>query len=196
MCPATYKRGGAGASIEWAVGKAAIGLVLVAATEAGVCFVEIGQTKRALVSTLEAEFPQATLVDSASARMKKFVASACALASGQTTRADLPLDIIGTAFQWRVWRALKAIPAGATRTYGDISRALNLPRAARAVGRACGSNPVALVIPCHRVVQAGGDLGGYRWGVAIKKELLALERARLSESGNGESGNVQSAGAR
>jgi len=176
MTPATYGRGGAGASIRWATVRTRLGRVLVAATERGLCFVAIGETDSELVSGLSDQFPNADVAGRPSRRLEPFLGAVARLAEGQRWSASLPLDIRGTAFQWRVWRALAGIPAGETRSYSDVAASIGEPHAARAVARACASNPAALVIPCHRVVGADGSPGGYRWGTAVKEELIARER--------------------
>lgn len=152
-----------------------LGRLLVAGTAKGVCAVAIGATDAELERTLAREFPEATRVRDQRLASRR-AAAIVALIAGRRPRADLPLDVQATAFQWQVWRALAAIPRGATRTYAEVAAAIGRPRAVRAVGRACATNPVAIAIPCHRVVPAAGGLGGYRWGVARKKQLLEQER--------------------
>lgn len=174
MTPATYQRGGAGAHIRYAIVAAPTGQLLLAATERGICFVGLADTPAALEATLAGEFPAATRVRDDDALGGWAGALLGHLADGEHL-PELPLDIRASAFQSRVWQALVAIPYGSTRTYGEIAAALGQPSAARAVAHACASNPVALVVPCHRVVGAGGDLRGYRWGIARKRELLARE---------------------
>ena len=180
MTPASYAKGGAGALIGYAivdcpdVGGAA--RLLVAATEQGVCKVGLGQDDDALEAELAADYPAARLVRDAVVR-RRWVARLIAYLDGTLPHPDLPLDVRGTAFQWRVWRALAAIPPGKTRTYRSIACGIGRPTSARAVGGACAANPVALVIPCHRAVREDGGLGGYRWGLARKRALLAQEAA-------------------
>ena len=176
MTPATYGRGGRGAVIRWLTMASPVGRILVASTARGLCFVEVGQTDEALLDALRREFPDAEVQASASADLQDLAHAARAVAQAARLPEALPVDIRGTAFQWRVWRALTAIPRGETRSYGEIARAIGDPAAARAVARACATNPLALVVPCHRVVPAGGATGGYRWGARVKAELLALER--------------------
>jgi AraC family transcriptional regulator of adaptative response/methylated-DNA-[protein]-cysteine methyltransferase len=175
MTPGEYKAGGVGAEIRYAVARTPIGTVLVGATARGICSVKIGGPEGELAAALRKEFPSATIQRDREG-LAKWVGSLVRHLEGRTTKLDLPLDIQGTAFQWRVWEALRAIPYGATRSYGEIARAIGKPRAARAVGHACATNPTALVIPCHRVVRGGGGLGGYAWGINVKKQLLASER--------------------
>jgi AraC family transcriptional regulator of adaptative response/methylated-DNA-[protein]-cysteine methyltransferase len=176
MTPATYGRGGKGARIDWATRDSAIGRIMVAATERGLCFVQIGKTDRALQSMLRQEFPLAEIADRPAASLTRLVEAARAVADARTPVQDLPVDIRGTAFQWRVWRALTRIPRGATRSYSQLAREIGRPSAVRAVARACATNPLALVVPCHRVVGADGSLTGYRWGLDVKRALLEKER--------------------
>ncbi|HXG87560.1 MAG TPA: bifunctional DNA-binding transcriptional regulator/O6-methylguanine-DNA methyltransferase Ada [Vicinamibacterales bacterium] len=177
MPPATYRRGGAGATIDYTSVRTPLGWLLVATTGKGVCAVQLGDTRAALVSALEREFPAAILVDSP--RMSKaWVASIVARLRGDATGIDVPLDVRGTAFQWRVWQALRDIPSGETRAYSAVARAIGQPSAVRAVARACATNPVCAVVPCHRVVAKDGAPGGYRWGAKRKAQLLAAESAR------------------
>ncbi|MGH2669532.1 MAG: methylated-DNA--[protein]-cysteine S-methyltransferase, partial [bacterium] len=169
MTPATYARGGRGASIRYTIAGCACGRVLVASTHRGVCAVSLGDSDGALEAALRGEFPHAEI-----ARDDRVMRAAVrAVVRGAT--AGLPLDVAATVFQGRVWAELRKIAPGTTRTYGEVARAIGRPGAARAVARACASNPVALVIPCHRVVPAGGGAGGYRWGAARKQFLLETE---------------------
>jgi AraC family transcriptional regulator of adaptative response/methylated-DNA-[protein]-cysteine methyltransferase len=178
MRPRSYARGGRGQAIRWDVGRSWLGPVLVAATERGICAVLLGASREALAALLEQRFPQAELEpadsDSDFARWIKAVIAEIDAPSGDAT---LPLDISGTAFQQRVWQALRDIPPGETTSYGQLARQLGRPGAARAVGTACGANPVAVIIPCHRVLGADGSLGGYRWGTERKRALLEREAA-------------------
>lgn len=174
MTPGAYRRRGVGVTIHHAVVPVSLGLLLVAVTERGICSVSLGDDEQALVAALRTEYPAAELVRASDAR-DRLVDSVVAHIEGQASASDLPLDVRATAFQWQVWRALQRIPAGATRTYQEIARELGQPSAARAVARACASNRVAVLIPCHRVVRGDGGLGGYRWGVARKAALLARE---------------------
>jgi AraC family transcriptional regulator of adaptative response/methylated-DNA-[protein]-cysteine methyltransferase len=174
MTPATYGRGGAGAQIGYAITDSPLGRLLVAATERGVCFVSLADADVALESALAREYPAATITRD-DARLGEWVGAVVQYLGGEHN-IDLPLDVQATAFQWRVWETLKAIPYGDTRSYGQIAAALGDRNAARAVARACATNPVALVIPCHRVVREGGAMGGYRWGVDRKRALLEREQ--------------------
>jgi AraC family transcriptional regulator, regulatory protein of adaptative response / methylated-DNA-[protein]-cysteine methyltransferase len=175
MTPATYKKGGEGAEIRYAFGASALGTVLVASTHRGICFVAIDDRRESLVGALKAEFPAAAIAAD-DARLAAWLAEVLRRIDGAPPRRDLPLDVRATAFQWRVWQALSAIPAGETRSYGDIARDLGVPKAPRAVGRACATNPVSILVPCHRAVAGSGALTGYRWGVARKRALLAAEK--------------------
>jgi AraC family transcriptional regulator of adaptative response/methylated-DNA-[protein]-cysteine methyltransferase len=175
MQPATYGRDGQGVAIDWHTTETAVGIVLVASTTKGLCFVEVGKTIAAVTTTLREEFPAAAIAVSSSPRLKPLAEAARALARADDLPSDPPLDIRGTAFQWRVWGALTDIPRGETRTYADIARAIGSPSSVRAVARACATNPIALVVPCHRVIGSDGALHGYRWGVEVKKRLLDME---------------------
>jgi len=174
MTPATYKRGGAGARMRYAVVPSGLGLLMVAATERGVSFVALGDDEAELIAELHGEFPKAD-IEPDDGTLAEWTAAVLCLVDGQEPAAELPLDVRATAFQWRVWRELTAIPAGETRSYTQIAAALGNPKAQRAVGRACASNPIALVVPCHRAVRNDGGLGGYRWGLRRKERLLAAE---------------------
>jgi len=176
MTPATYGRGGAGAAIGWATTDSRIGRVLVAATDRGACFVEVGESDGHLVRALREAFPRASIDQAPSATIGPLLRAVRQVVESQPVAADVPVDIQGTAFQWRVWRELTKIPRGQTRTYADVARAIGQPSAARAVARACASNPLALLVPCHRVVPAGGGIGGYRWGAETKRRLIEEEQ--------------------
>jgi AraC family transcriptional regulator of adaptative response/methylated-DNA-[protein]-cysteine methyltransferase len=150
-----------------------MGELLVAATDKGVCAVKLGSDGEALVTDLRREYPQAR-VSEADGTLRRW-ARAIVAHLDHPRPLDLPVDVRATAFQWQVWRALQRIPPGQTRTYSEVAQSIGRPTAVRAVARACASNPVCLVIPCHRVVATGGGLGGYRWGIARKRALLAGE---------------------
>jgi len=175
MTPAKYARGGAGVGIAYVTVPTSLGRLLVAATERGVCRVALGDNAGALEQDLLAEFPDARVVQDKSGKVHGWVTLILAYLDGREPDLDLPLDIRATAFQRRVWQELQKIPFGQTRTYGDVARRIGTPKATRAVAQACANNPVALVIPCHRVVRKDGDLGGYRWGVDRKRMLLSNE---------------------
>ena len=176
MTPTAVRRGGKGAAIRFAIGQASLGAVLVAATDKGVCAIMLGDDPGGLARELEDRFPHAELVGGDPA-FERMVAEVVGLVEAPGQGLDLPLDIRGTAFQERVWQALRAIPPGRTATYAEIAKAVGQPKAVRAVAQACAANPLAVAIPCHRVVRADGDLSGYRWGVERKRELLDREAA-------------------
>ena len=183
MTPATYAKGGAGAEIDYTIVDSDYGRVLVATTPKGIAAVFLGESDRALETELKGDFPAATIARD-DAALGPGVKSVLARLYGKKPTGldapDAPLDIVGTAFQWKVWKALAEIPAGETRTYGEIAQRIGAPRSARAVGRACATNQAAIVIPCHRAVGASGAPTGYRWGVSRKERLLADERRRSS----------------
>jgi AraC family transcriptional regulator of adaptative response/methylated-DNA-[protein]-cysteine methyltransferase len=181
MTPATYGKGGRGAEIKYAIIETSLGLLLVAATDKGVCSVTLGDSEAALEYDLREEFPQAEIqrVDQALKVATKVIVDHL---EGKTPHIDLPLDVRATAFQQQVWEQLRAIPSGRTYSYSDVAKAIGRDKAVRAVARACAANPVALVIPCHRVIREDKSLGGYRWGLERKKKLLAEERARVKQT--------------
>jgi AraC family transcriptional regulator, regulatory protein of adaptative response / methylated-DNA-[protein]-cysteine methyltransferase len=162
--------------IRFTVVGSPVGLVLVAATDRGICRVAIGHSAGELGEELSREFPEAT-IDRADAEIGPWVSQILAHIERADHALDLPLDLAGTEFERRVWAALEEIPYGETRSYAQIAGAIGAPKAARAVGAACGKNPVPLVIPCHRVVREGGDLGGFGCGIEIKRRLLDRERS-------------------
>ena len=175
MSPSAYRRGGAGMSIKYAIVDSPLGRLLVGATPRGVCAVAMAASDAELERAIAREYPAASIGmdDGTLARWTKEILAHLA---GRRPRLDLPLDVQATAFQWQVWEALRTIPYGETRTYGQVAKAIGRPGAVRAVARACATNPVALAIPCHRVVAAHGRSSGYRWGADRKKALLAGER--------------------
>jgi AraC family transcriptional regulator of adaptative response/methylated-DNA-[protein]-cysteine methyltransferase len=179
MTPSQSKRGGGGETIRFAVGETSLGTILVAATTKGICAIQLGDDPDALVRALDERFPNATLVGD-DASFAQTVARVVALVESPTTTLDLPLDIRGTAFQQRVWRALTTIAAGTTWTYTELAAVIGQPRAVRAVASACAANEIAIAIPCHRVVRASGELAGYRWGIDRKSMLLTRERATIA----------------
>ena len=179
MTPSAYRAGGAGETIRYGTAASVLGRVLIAATDRGVCNVALGDDDAALVASLRAEYPRAQ-IEKVPAMLRATLAQVTEHLAGRRPRLDLPLDVRATAFQRQVWEALKAIPSGETRTYGEVARAVGRPSASRAVARACASNPVALVVPCPRVVPASGGPGGYRWGRERKVRLLAGERSGRS----------------
>jgi AraC family transcriptional regulator of adaptative response/methylated-DNA-[protein]-cysteine methyltransferase len=178
MTPGAYRRGGRGERIAFGTAVTPVGVVLAAATSRGLCKVALGDDAAKLEEALKAEFPGAEIVRDRN-RVSAALSALREAAAGRAGRTPLPIDVAATAFQRRVWRALQAIPAGQTRTYAEVARSIGRPTAARAVARACASNPVALVVPCHRVVPAAGGAGGYRWGSERKEKLLAREAGRV-----------------
>jgi AraC family transcriptional regulator of adaptative response/methylated-DNA-[protein]-cysteine methyltransferase len=180
MTPASYGAGGSGATIAYTVTSSQLGALLVARTERGICRVALGDDPVGLEALVRDEFPAAVVTRDDDA-LAPVVAEVLRRIAGEEPAVELPLDVRGTAFQLRVWRELQRIPRGETRTYGALADAVGAPGGARAVGQACGSNPVAVVVPCHRVVPAGGGLGGkqglggYAWGVEKKRTLLDHE---------------------
>ncbi len=178
MTPATYAKGGRGARIRYAITATPLGQLLVAATERGICFVSLGARREELEHRLRHEFPAAEGVERSETALASAVQTIVDFIGGREPHINLPLDIRWTAFQRRVWEELRRIPLGETRSYGEIARALGQPHAQRAVGHACATNPVPLIVPCHRVVRGDGDLGGYRLGTERKRKLLEREAAR------------------
>jgi AraC family transcriptional regulator of adaptative response/methylated-DNA-[protein]-cysteine methyltransferase len=180
MTPATYGRGGRGAVINYTTATCSLGVLLVAGTEKGVCAVRLSDSEAQLEADLRAEYPEAR-IDRNDSALGKPVQDLLDYLAGKQPRLDLPLDIQATAFQWQVWANLRAIPYGQTKSYAQVAKAMGQPKAVRAVARACATNPVALVIPCHRVIREDQSLGGYRWGLERKEKILANERAASSE---------------
>jgi AraC family transcriptional regulator of adaptative response/methylated-DNA-[protein]-cysteine methyltransferase len=176
LTPSVYRAGAPGIHIRYASAPTSLGIALVAATARGICSIALGDDEAVLLGDLRRRFSRATLTN-ADGAMTAAIAAAIALVEGQGTACDLPLDVAGTAFEERVWAALRAIPEGETRSYGEVAASLGAPRASRAVARACAANRLAIAIPCHRVVRGDGALGGYRWGLGRKKTLLARERS-------------------
>jgi AraC family transcriptional regulator of adaptative response/methylated-DNA-[protein]-cysteine methyltransferase len=177
MTPARYRRGGGGARIAFTVAVSPIGQMLVAASDKGVCCIRFADSAAELKKGLKAEYPEAELRRDEET-LRPWVEELLRHLRGEQQEIRLPLDVRATAFQRRVWEYLQAMLYGSTATYGEIARALGQPTAARAVARACATNPVAVAIPCHRVVRGDGDLGGYRWGLQRKQALLDLERSK------------------
>jgi len=186
MSPASFRDGGANATVRFAVGECSLGSILVAQSERGVCAILIGDDPDRLVRELQDKFPRAEMVGG-DAAFERLVARVVGLVEAPALGHDLPLDVRGTAFQQRVWQALCEIPAGATVTYGEIATRIGAPGAVRAVANACAGNALAVVIPCHRVVRRDGGLSGYRWGVERKRVLLERESAVVAK------GTVESA---
>jgi AraC family transcriptional regulator of adaptative response/methylated-DNA-[protein]-cysteine methyltransferase len=181
MTPAAYRAGGRGLTIACASAATPLGRLMMGATDRGVCFVQFGGSDEALLDAIAREFPSAQVTPLRRPYPPLFgVWMAAVLGHLQELpdRPDVPLDVRATAFQTRVWRYLQGVPRGGVRSYADVARGIGRPSAVRAVARACASNPVALVVPCHRVIRGDGSLGGYRWGLARKRALLELERSR------------------
>jgi AraC family transcriptional regulator, regulatory protein of adaptative response / methylated-DNA-[protein]-cysteine methyltransferase len=173
MTPSRYRKQGAGETIHYAIAATPIGRMLLAATERGICSIRFGDSVPNLEREVRIEYPKAEIVRS-ERKLSEQVKALRAIMQGESA-ASPPLDIQATAFQRRVWEELQAIPRGDTKSYSKIAADIGHPKAARAVARACATNPVAIAIPCHRVVREDGAMGGYRWGVERKKKLLALE---------------------
>jgi AraC family transcriptional regulator, regulatory protein of adaptative response / methylated-DNA-[protein]-cysteine methyltransferase len=176
MTPATYRKGGMGMKIGYAIAKSSLGKVLVGATERGVSAVYLGDSDAKLIEELREEYPKAEIT-AVGDSFERWVKEIVQRVQGNPPRLELPLDLQATAFQRRVWQELQRIPRGSTRTYAQVARALGKPKSVRAVARACATNPVSIVVPCHRVIREDGGLAGYRWGLARKEQLLAQERA-------------------
>lgn len=184
MKPATFRAGGQAESIRFAVAQCSLGALLVAATSRGLCAISLGDDPDALLHELQDRFPKAELVG-ADAEFERWIAQVVGFVESPRLGLSLPLDVRGTAFQQRVWQALREVPAGETASYAQIAERIGAPRAVRAVAQACASNRLAVAIPCHRIVRNDGALSGYRWGVERKRALLANERAE-GETGDGE----------
>lgn len=177
MTPATYRKGAPGVAIDFTIAESPLGRLLLAATARGVCRVMIGDTDTSLERDLRQEYPHATIRRN-DRLLSTQVRALLEHLRGRSPHVELPLDVRATAFQWRVWAELQAIPYGETRTYREVAAAIGKPTATRAVARACATNPVALLIPCHRVIRTDGSMGGYRWGIPRKEKLLAQEQVR------------------
>ncbi len=182
MTPASYAKGGLGQRIRFGIAACALGLVLVAATERGICRVELGASEATMIGHLRAEFAAAE-IDRDDAALHGYLREILRRLEGRAPHRDLPLDIRATAFQRQVWEELRKIPLGQTRSYGQIAAAIGRPAAMRAVGNACANNPVAIAIPCHRVLRNDGKLGGYAWGSERKQALIAAEQAAAKAAG-------------
>jgi AraC family transcriptional regulator of adaptative response/methylated-DNA-[protein]-cysteine methyltransferase len=183
MTPATYQRGGRNMHIRYTIVDCPLGRLLLAGTERGVCAVYLGDGDGDLEAELQMEYPAAAIARE-DMELRAWVNEVLRHLAGRQPHLDLPLDVQATAFQWRVWQELQAIPYGSTRTYSEIARVLGRPTAARAVARACATNPVSVIIPCHRVIREDGDLGGYRWGLGRKVQLLAQEQQGAQTEGS------------
>src|SRR5262245_29790384 len=181
MTPGAYRAGAPGIAIVYTVIECRLGWLCVAATPRGVCSIELGDSAAVLARRLRSRFPRAALAEDRQ-RLRRWVGPLLRFVAAPAANLSLPLDVQGTAFQHRVWSALRRVPVGTTVSYTALARRIGRPRAVRAVARACATNSVALAIPCHRVVRSNGDLSGYRWGVERKRRLLALERAARAEA--------------
>jgi len=185
MTPNQYRKEGRGVSITYVTVESPVGLMLIGATARGLCSITFGDTAEELVELLRQEYPAAVLEPMATPHPPEFQQWMDALAghlAGDRPRLNLPLDIQATAFQMRVWNYLQSIPYGEVQSYGEVAAAIGRPSASRAVARACATNRVAIAIPCHRVIRGSGEMGGYRWGLARKRALIDLERARRAAS--------------
>jgi AraC family transcriptional regulator, regulatory protein of adaptative response / methylated-DNA-[protein]-cysteine methyltransferase len=174
MTPTRYRDGGADTEIRFAIGQCALGAILVAQSERGVCAIALGDDPDALARELQDRFPKARLIGG-DPGFEQLVAQVVGFVEAPGVGLDLPLDVRGTAFQQRVWQALREVPPGRTASYADIAQRIGRPKSVRAVAQACGANVLAVAIPCHRVVRSDGGLSGYRWGVERKRALLARE---------------------
>lgn len=178
MLPVAYKKGGAGLIIHWTYCDTLLGATLVAATERGICAVVLGDNQQRLLAQLHAEFPNAQLnfVEDNHHFVAEKVQHVARILSGKASTASI--ELLGTVFQHKVWQALMKIPAGQTLSYAELAETISMPNAARAVARACASNKVAVLVPCHRIIRGDGSLGGYRWGLPLKKKILQQESVR------------------
>jgi AraC family transcriptional regulator of adaptative response/methylated-DNA-[protein]-cysteine methyltransferase len=185
MTPAQYRAAGAGVSISYATLDTPVGLMMIGATDRGICFVQFGQSEADLLDALRREYAGAEIAPMRRPyhpEFRRWVDALSGHLSGEQPHLNLPLDIRATAFQMRVWRYLQSIPYGNLASYGEVAAAIGAPRAARAVARACASNVVALVVPCHRVIRGSGEMGGYRWGLGRKRALIEAERRQKDRS--------------
>jgi AraC family transcriptional regulator of adaptative response/methylated-DNA-[protein]-cysteine methyltransferase len=181
MTPAVRRHGGRGETIRFTTVRTALGWALIAATERGICMTALGDDKAPLEADLRRRFP-AALIWPADERLARWAEGIVRFVTDPGEQPDLPLDIRGTAFQARVWRALQKVPPGKTATYTEIAAVLGQPKAVRAVAAACAANKLALLVPCHRIVRQDGDLAGYRWGIERKRALLASESAATTDA--------------
>jgi AraC family transcriptional regulator of adaptative response/methylated-DNA-[protein]-cysteine methyltransferase len=184
MTPATYRNGGSGVRVRYSIVDTEMGQLLVAATDRGLCAVMLGDEVDQLRSALAREYP-AALLEGEDEELREYAEEVVQQLAGSAGNLQLPLDVAGSAFQWQVWEALRRIPVGETRSYQAIARELGRPKAARAVARACASNRLALVIPCHRAVRKDGDTGGYRWGEDRKRRILEQEAMQRDSQSSG-----------
>ncbi len=175
MTPATYGKGGRGMKIAYTIVESQLGWLLVAETNRGICSVMLGDRQEKLTGDLHHEFPKAE-IGRDDDHLHSQVKTLLDCLAGQAPHAELPLDVQGTAFQMRVWEELRRIPRGQTVSYGELAARIGKPKASRAVARACATNPVAIITPCHRVIRENGELGGYRWGIERKRRILEGEK--------------------
>lgn len=175
MTPSEYREGGKSTEIQFATAQCSLGVVIVGQTGRGVCFIAMGDDHSALRRQLAAQFPKAQLI-AGDAKFARTIDAVVRAIEAPAKEWKLPLDVQGTVFQQRVWQALRQIPPGTTKTYTEIAEMLGMPKAVRAVARACATNPVAVAVPCHRVIRGDGSLAGYRWGLERKRKLLDRER--------------------
>jgi len=188
MTPKQYRDGGSNLIITYTTVESPAGMIMIGATDRGICFVQFGKNREELLRLLEAEYPAALLEamrDPAPPVFRQWIAALGAHLAGRQPHLDLPLDIRATAFQMRVWNYLQSIPYGETRSYSQVAEGIGRPSATRAVANACGRNTVAILIPCHRVIRGTGELGGYRWGIEKKRSILQAETASLQADASG-----------
>jgi AraC family transcriptional regulator of adaptative response/methylated-DNA-[protein]-cysteine methyltransferase len=183
MTPATYRRGGTDMEIAYTTARSRMGRLLVAGTQRGISAIYLGDSDALLEASLRKEYPKARIRRDPKS-VSGWIGQVVRHLAGKQLRLDIPLDVQATAFQRRVWEALQEIPRGTTKSYSEIARSLGSPRGARAVARACATNPVSVLVPCHRVVREDGHLGGYRWGLQRKEKLLSQESAPKRKSGS------------
>ncbi len=185
MTPKQYRKGGENVEISYATADTPLGMIMIGATDRGLCFLEFGDSSQELLESLEQEYPAATRVPMSEPYSAQFTGWMQALAGyleGERALSKMPLALHGTAFQLKVWRYLQTIPPGSVQSYTEVAEAIGQPTSARAVANACGANRIAVVIPCHRVIRGDGSLGGYRWGLDRKRALLDTERRTAKTS--------------
>jgi AraC family transcriptional regulator of adaptative response/methylated-DNA-[protein]-cysteine methyltransferase len=178
MTPKQYREGGRGVAISWAAVESPLGVMMIGATDRGICFLQFGESREELLAELRREYPAATVQEMSQPHSPQFatwVAQLNGYLKGEQQRLPA-IDVTGTAFQMKVWNYLQSIPRGEVQSYGEVAAGIGAPKSTRAVARACASNQVAILIPCHRVIRGTGELGGYRWGLARKRALLEMER--------------------
>ncbi len=184
MTPGEYREGGKDISISYVSVASPLGVMMIGATDRGLCFVQFGESTEELLQSLRSEYPRAELEPMKTPYPEQFdfwIKSLLRYLRREAIRLDVPVDVHATGFQWKVWRYLQSIPPGEVQSYTEVAAALGNPKASRAVARACSANPVAIVIPCHRVIRGNGELGGYRWGLDRKRVLIDMERAAAAQ---------------